>query len=72
MIKIFKSLLEHSFLCNLKPVRRFIGGCWELWWVDSPVCAEVWHRTICCPEGRPNHLCHGRVIKREIYIKECK
>ncbi len=23
--------------------RRWIGGRWELWWVDHPVCAEVWH-----------------------------
>jgi len=42
--------------------RRLVGGKWELWWVDAPVCAEVWHdveewssRT----GRRPTCLCRG-------------
>jgi hypothetical protein len=23
--------------------RRFAGGKWELWWVDVPVCSDIWH-----------------------------
>lgn len=23
--------------------RKWYGGLWELWWVDVPVCSEIWH-----------------------------
>ncbi len=41
--------------------RRWIGGRWELWWVDQPVCAQVWHYGD--PEDdftqRPTCICRG-------------
>lgn len=23
--------------------RKWWGGHWELWWVDFPICSEIWH-----------------------------
>lgn len=32
-----------SFLCNYRWFRKWHGGKWERWWVDSPVNSFVWH-----------------------------
>lgn len=42
--------------------RRLLGGHWELWWVDFPVCSYVWHRVNSCTTetGKPpSGLCRG-------------
>lgn len=47
--------------------RWVLGGRWELWYVDWPVCAEVWHIVDddAPPGSRPTPLCRGRVIAIE-------
>lgn len=30
------------FLCRFQWFRRLYGGEWKLWYVDVPVCGEVW------------------------------
>lgn len=41
--------------------RRRVGGRWERWWVDHPVCNPVWHYRD--PEDdltqRPTCICRG-------------
>jgi len=42
--------------------RRLRGGHWERWYVDHPVCGDVWHRVSVCSYvtgRRPNGLCMG-------------
>jgi hypothetical protein len=52
-------------LTNYQWFRRFVGGKWELWWVDSPVCSYVWHDVLefsrVCGERPP--LCRGTVTE---------
>jgi hypothetical protein len=31
------------FLSKFKWFRCLAGGKWELWWVDVPVCSDIWH-----------------------------
>lgn len=48
--------------------RRLLGGRWERWWVDSPVCGDIWHwrtRERTSWEGRPSPLCRGTPIVEE-------
>jgi hypothetical protein len=57
---IVVSALEHC-----RWYRRWRGGHWELWWVDDPIGAQVWHHLPCCHKeattfsGRPSTLCRG-------------
>lgn len=32
-----------AFLSNYQWYRKLAGGKWERWWVDHPVCSDVWH-----------------------------
>jgi len=53
------------FFANCRWYRKWYGGRWELWWVDVPVCSEVWH-DITHPEWeRPSAICRGTIIKVE-------
>ena len=42
--------------------RRWHGGRWELWWVDVPVCADIWHPITRPHWERPTALCRGTPI----------
>lgn len=55
-----------AFLSGLAWWRRLRGGHWERWYVDHPVCANVWHRLDGCTRerpdtfgNRPTPLCRG-------------
>ena len=65
MRKLFK---PHSFIVSLLGLykfrfyRKWWGGHWELWWVDFPVCAEIWHDVKECSletKQRQNALLRG-------------
>lgn len=53
------------YLSKLRAYRRWRGRVWELWWVDHPVCAEVWHQ-LDAPTAetgrRPSPGCRGTPI----------
>ena len=34
-----------ALLSGFRWYRRWRGGHWERWWIDAPVCADVWVRT---------------------------
>ena len=43
--------------------RKWWGGRWELWYVDHPVCSDIWHWREQQPRSdRPNGLCRGRPV----------
>jgi len=89
MLRAFgwREFLE-CFGCNFKFVRRLLGGHWELWWVDVPVCEMVWHREAECTyekeggdtwENRPTPLCKGtakcedyRMINKSTWCRQCQ
>lgn len=63
--KIFK---PHSFIVAILALykfrfyRKWWGGHWELWWIDVPVCSEIWHDVDKCSletKERPNVLMRG-------------
>ena len=61
LLRAFRTLVE---VCSgFDPAhwewfRKTWGGRWELWWVDVPVCSEIWHED--CREGeRPTSICRG-------------
>jgi len=37
-------LIIHHTLCSLMPYRWLLGGHWERWCVDWPVCGDMWIR----------------------------
>jgi hypothetical protein len=44
-------------------MRKLHGGHWELWYVDCPVNAQVWHDVPRCSKKygeRPTCICRGR------------
>jgi len=45
--------------------RRLLGGRWERWWVDMPVCAEIWHSVspTAVRSFRPSALCRGNPVR---------
>jgi hypothetical protein len=48
--------------------RRLCGGRWELWWVDAPVCSDIWHRVTdftYATGKRPSVLCRGTPIEED-------
>ena len=48
---------------NFKLARKYIGGHWEQYYVDHPICSDVWHKVDNCSLDsgvRPNSLCRGR------------
>lgn len=55
-------LLTFLGLERFASIRRLLGGHWERWYVDHPVCAEVWHHVPACTTrtgARPSGLCRG-------------
>ncbi len=54
--------LLDSFFDRFRWYRRWRGGKWELWYVDDPMHADIWHQV---PEfarisgERPNPICRG-------------
>ncbi len=59
-------ILLDALLDRFRWYRRLRGGHWERWYVDHPVCAEVWHHVETCTrekpdtwENRPTMLCRG-------------
>ena len=49
-------------LAKLRCYRRWWGGHWEQWWIDVPVCGEIWHDVKECSfiaRERPTGLCRG-------------
>lgn len=63
---LFTSLF---FLCALRQFtwyRRWHGGRWELWHVDFPFCASIWHelegRQLESESRRPTGLCRGTPV----------
>lgn len=44
--------------------RKWRGGRWELWWVDSPINAAVWHHRSVEEDmdQRPTAICRGTPI----------
>jgi hypothetical protein len=49
-------------LHKLQVYRRWWGGHWELWWVDFPIAADIWHDVVRCSVEtgkRPNALLMG-------------
>lgn len=72
---IFK---PHSILVSVLSLwkfrfyRRWWGGHWELWWVDFPVCSEIWHDVKKCTietKKRPNGLLRGTPVCEEHGVK---
>lgn len=55
--------LNFTFLINIKLYRKIVGGNWERWYVDSPICGYVWFHSSECEltkfGGRPSVLCRG-------------
>lgn len=42
--------------------RKLVGGRWERWYVDHPVCSDVWHwvgNENIEPKDRPTAMCRG-------------
>jgi hypothetical protein len=57
----FTSNLWKALFSSFRWYRRWYGGVWELWHVDSPVNGQVWHELDGPTEGgpRPSPLCRG-------------
>lgn len=59
----FIKFLNLTFFTNIKLYRKMVGGNWERWWVDSPICGSVWFHSSECNltefNGRPCRLCRG-------------
>lgn len=67
------------FFSRFRWARRLLGGKWELWYVDHPVCADVWHPVnhwstdeLIYPKNgglpwfdRPTPLCRGGCVREE-------
>lgn len=64
-------ILNCTFLVYFKWYRRLVGGNWEKWYVDYPVCADVWHHdsegSLRAWNGKPSPLCRGNPQKMEWY-----
>ena len=64
----FKKFINYNF-SEYQCCRKFVGGRWELWYIDYPVCSELW---FCKKEldsyyyQRPG-LSRGKIIKVEDY-----
>lgn len=59
LIVVFLGLSKFRFY------RKWWGGHWELWWVDFPVCSEVWHDLNQCSleaKKRPYGLLRGTPV----------
>ncbi len=42
--------------------RKRLGGHWERWYVDHPVCSDIWHSVDTCTKKsgkRPTPICRG-------------
>lgn len=69
LLGIWRGFLRLLFfflqLPKLRIVRRLLGGHWERWWVDHPVCSDVWHWVPECHVqngNRPSAICRGRPV----------
>lgn len=51
------------FLSGYQWYRRWRGGHWERWYIDHPVCADIWFRN--WPHGKRPGLGRGRPICEE-------
>lgn len=52
-------------LSKFRFYRKWWGGHWELWWVDVPVCSEIWHDLEGCSlesKKRPYGLLRGTPV----------
>ncbi len=59
--EVIKILIE-LFFPYFRWTRRIVGGHWELWYVDFPVCSYIWHHVERCSKetgDRPSGLCRG-------------
>lgn len=52
---------------NYKFARVLLGGYWELWYCDHPVCSEIWFNTTNERRYYPSPLCRSNAIKIEDY-----
>ena len=60
--RLFRSKTMRVLLSECKWYRRWYGGVWEQWYVDSPVNRTVWHNVV-APTAetgvRPAVICRG-------------
>lgn len=45
--------------------RKAVGGHWEKWFVDIPICADIWHKVEKCSVSTgscPTSLCRGKPL----------
>ena len=59
-----------NWTCNrFRWARKLLGGKWERWWIDSPVCSSCWMAVKDWTEDparqRPDVLARGRPEARE-------
>jgi hypothetical protein len=55
-------LLPAWLFSEFRWYRRLAGGHWERWYVDHPVCSDVWHDVPACgaaEDRRPTVICRG-------------
>jgi hypothetical protein len=51
----YKNFVLNHFLSKFQMYRRWIGGHWEAWWIDFPICSTIW---IYCNHGyKPGGIC---------------
>lgn len=61
-----------ALLSRFRTFRRWVGGHWELWWVDV-VHSAIWHHVDECwkdADERPNALCRGTPMCEDWPIHE--
>jgi hypothetical protein len=75
VLRIINGLPTPILFSEYRWYRKILGGRWERWVVDWPVCSTMWFEINCEVQdlltykgyGRPSALCRGPIVDMEYF-----